>query len=124
MDPVAVRRWVSTEGSDALSERPAASDPGVQILHVLGDDELDLLPPVMDIATIEALGTVSKRAHAVIGRWWCRWRTLPSGIPGCVTSLTRVDPSTTWTHAVETLQLGAAPTAAPNGGGFNGGAWL
>ena len=121
MDPIAVRRWASTEGSDALTERPAASDPGVQILHVLGDDELDLLPPVMDLATIEALGTVSKRAHAVIRRWWCRWRTLPSDIPGCVTSLTRIDPSTTWPqHA----SASAAPPAAPNGGGFNGGAWL
>ena len=121
MDPVAARRWASTEGSDALSERPAASDPGVQILNVLGDDELDLLPHVMDLATIEALDTVSKRAHAVVCRWWCRWRALPTGIPGCVTSLTRVDPSTTWPqHA----SASAAPMVAPNGGAPNGGAWL
>ena len=131
MDPVAVRRWASTECSDGLSERPAAPDPGVQILNVLGDDELDLLLSVMDLATIEALDTVSKRARAAVRRWWCRWRALPSGIPGCVTSLARVGPTTQseWSlPSLASIQLhasaSAAQTAASNGDTFNGGgAW-
>ena len=132
MDPVALRRWASTECSDGLSERPAAPDPGVQILNVLGDDELDLLPPVMDLATIEALDTVSKRARAAVRRWWCRWRALPSGIPGCVTSLARVGPTTTQTEwslpSLASIRLRASAsddqTAASNGDALNGGgAW-